>query len=79
MPPEVFLLNILEEILNDKNRISIQKDIDEFWILLSISVKKSDLPLLIGKWWKTIDSIRHILRVYWFSRNQRINLKIIES
>lgn len=79
MPPEVFLQNILEEILDKPEDIKIIKWIDEFWVLLSIIVNKKDLPLLIGKKGDTINSLRNIIRTFWFKRKLRINLKIVEN
>lgn len=79
MPPEVFLSNILEEILDNPENIKINKITDELWILLEIEVKKSDISSLIWKDWKTINSLKHLIRAYWFKRKERINLKIIEK
>ena len=79
MPPEIFLSNILEEILDNPENIKIKKIVDELWVLLEIEVKKSDISSLIWKDWKTINSLKHLIRIYWFKRKERINLKIIEK
>lgn len=79
MPPEIFLSNILEELLDFPEKVLIDKSVDEFWTLLYITVDKRDLPLLIWSWGKTIDSLRTLLRSYWFKRKIRLNLKIRED
>ena len=74
-----FLKIILENLLQNKSDIKITESEDEFWVLLEIEVSKSDMPVLIWKKWTTINAIKDIMRVAWWIKNQRVNIKIIEN
>jgi len=74
-----FLKTILENLLQNKEDIKITESSDEFGILLEIEVNKADMPVLIWKKWTTINAIRDIIRVAWWVKNERVNVKIIEN
>ncbi len=73
-----FLQFIIENLVENKNEIKIEKTEDELWILLTLSVNKNDMGIIIWKWWNTINSIRSILRLYWMKNNKRVNLKVLD-
>ena len=51
---------------------------DELGILLTLSVAKDDMWIIIGKGGNTINSIRSILRIYGLKIDQRVNLKVLD-
>ena len=73
-----FLQFIIENLVENKNEKKIEKTEDELWILLTLSVNKNDMGIIIWKWWNTINSIRSILRLYWMKNNKRVNLKVLD-
>ena len=73
-----FLKFIIENIVDNKDAVNIEKTEDELWILLTLSVEKDDMWSVIWKWWNTINSIRTILRLYWVKSDKRINLKVLD-
>ena len=73
-----FLKFIIENIVDNKDAVNIEKTEDELGILLVLSVDKDDMWSVIWKWWNTINSIRTILRLYWVKSQKRINLKVLD-
>ena len=73
-----FLKFIIENIVDNKDVINIDRVEDELWILLTLSVDKNDMWSIIWKGGNTINSIRSILRLYWVKTNKRINLKVLD-
>lgn len=74
-----FLLFILRWILKKHSEIEILESVDVFGTLLEVKVAKDDMPILIWKGWKNIDSIRNIVRQYWSKVWKKLNIKIIEN
>lgn len=73
-----FLQFIIENLVEDKESITIERTEDELWILLTLKVDKNDMWIIIGKSWNTINSIRSILRLFWMKMWKRINLKVLD-
>ena len=73
-----FLQFILEQIVSKPEDINIERREDELGILLTLSVNKEDMAIIIWKSWKTIDSIRNLLRLFWFKKWKKINLKVLD-
>lgn len=73
-----FLQFIVENIVDNKDSIKIERTEDELWVLLTLSVDKSDMGGIIWKGGNTISSIRSIMRLYWAKVNKRINLKVLD-
>jgi predicted RNA-binding protein YlqC (UPF0109 family) len=59
--------------------IDITQKEDELGTLLMLKVDPSDMGSIIGKWGKTIDSIRTVLRVFGTKAGIRLNLRIVED
>lgn len=74
-----YLKNILEWMLNNVQEIEINESEDVFWVLLEVRVSKDDMPLLIWKSWKNINSLRIIIRQYGSKIWKKVNIKIIEN
>lgn len=73
-----FLQFIVENLVNNKNDITIDKIEDELGILLTLKVNKEDMGVIIWKGWNTINSIRTILRLFWMKMDKRLNLKVLD-
>lgn len=73
-----FLQYIVENLVEHKDEIVIEKTVDEFGILLSLKVNKEDMWIIIWKWWKTVTSLRTILRLLWLKLDKKINLKVLD-
>ncbi len=73
-----FLHFIVENIVDNKDAVKIEKTEDELGVLLTLSVDKSDMWSIIWKSWNNINSIRSILRLFWVKINKRVNLKVLD-
>lgn len=73
-----FLQFIIENLVSQPDDIKIQRVQDELGILLTLSVAKDDMWIIIGKGGNTINSIRSILRIYGLKIDQRVNLKVLD-
>lgn len=73
-----FLQYLLENLVSKPEDIKIERKEDELWILLTLSVNKEDMWIIIWKWWSTINSIRSIMRLVWMKLNKRVNVKVLD-
>lgn len=73
-----FLQFIVENLVENKNEIVINRIEDEMGVLLTLKVNKDDMGIIIWKAWNTINSIRSLLRLYWMKISKRINLKVLD-
>jgi uncharacterized protein len=79
MSPTEFLSFLISSLVTDTAAIEIVEKEDELGILLSLRVSPSDMGSLIGRWGKTIEALRTVLRVYGAKSGKRVNLRIIED
>ena len=79
LPGYDFLLFVLESIVEDKDQLHIEGQIDELGVLLTVKVSDKDMGKLIGKAGQTIKALRTLLRIVGGNMNQRVNLKVLES
>lgn len=73
-----YLKFILEALVGDIDSLKIDRIEDELGVLLTLSVAKEDMWIIIGKWWNTINSLRTILRLLWVKIWKKINLKVLD-
>ncbi len=73
-----FLKFIIENIVDNKDEVKIERSEDELGVLLTLSVDKNDMWSIIWKGGNTINSIRSILRLYWVKVSKRINIKVLD-
>lgn len=78
MDEVAFLQFIIENIVKNKDAIKIERQEDDLWTLLTLSVDKEDMGTIIGKGGATVNSIRSLLRLYWVKQGKRINLKVLD-
>ena len=73
-----FLQFMVENLVDNKDAIVIERTEDDLWILLTLKVDKNDMWIIIWKSWNTINSIRSILRLFWMKNEKRLNLKVLD-
>ena len=73
-----FLQFIVENLVDNKEDINIDRVEDELGVLLTLKVNKDDMGVIIWKWWNTINSIRTLLRLFWMKIDKRLNLKVLD-
>ncbi len=73
-----FLKYIVESIVENKDDINIERTEDELGVLLTLTVNKDDMWVVIGKAGNTINSIRSLLRIFWMKIDKRVNLKVLD-
>jgi len=73
-----FLQYVIENLVSNKEDITIERIEDELWILLTLKVNSEDMWIIIWKWWNTINALRSILRIFWIKDWKRINLKVLD-
>lgn len=71
-----FLQYILENIVSEPDAIKIERTEDELWILLTVTVSKEDMGLVIWKGGNTVSALRSVLRLVWLKQGQKVNLKV---
>jgi len=73
-----FLQFVIENLVTDKESIKIDRIEDELWVLLTLSVNKDDMGIIIWKNGNTVNSLRSILKILWLKSGKRINLKVLD-
>lgn len=73
-----FLQFMVENLVDNKEAIKIERTEDDLWVLLTLKVDKNDMWTIIWKSWNTINSIRSILRLFWMKNDKRLNLKVLD-
>ncbi len=73
-----FLQFVVENLVQNKQDILIERTEDELWILLTLKVNKDDMGVVIGKNGNIVTAIRSLLKILWSKTNQRINLKVLD-
>jgi len=73
-----FLKYLVENLVENKEDIFIERIEDDFWILLTLKVNKDDMWIIIWKSGNTVNSLRTLLRLLWVKLNKKINLKILD-
>lgn len=73
-----FVQFLLENMVSHPEDIKIERKEDELWVLLTLSVNKEDMWVIIWKWGNNINSIRSIMRLVWMKLNKRINVKVLD-
>lgn len=78
LPGLDFLRFVLDAIIEDKSELSIDGQVDDLGVLLTVKVSDKDMGKLIGKSGQTIKALRTLLRIIGGNANQRVNLKVLE-
>lgn len=73
-----FLKFVIENLVENKDDIVIERKEDELWILLTLKVNKADMWVVIWKNWNIVSAIRTLLKILWSKLNKRVNLKVLD-
>ncbi len=73
-----FLQFVVENLVQNKQDILIERSEDELGILLTLKVNKDDMWVVIGKNGNIVTAIRSLLKILGSKTNQRINLKVLD-
>ncbi len=74
-----FVEYIVKTLVNNPDKVSIDRTIDEKGVLLSLEVDPEDVGRIIGKRGATAQSIRTLLRALGTKNDARYNLKIVNN
>lgn len=71
-----FVEYIVKTLVNNPDKVTVERKIDEKGVLLSLSVDPEDVGRVIGRRGATAQSIRTLLRALGTKNDARYNLKI---
>ena len=74
-----FVEYIVKTLVNNPDKVSIDRTIDEKGVLLSLEVDPEDVSRIIGRRGATAQSIRTLLRALGTKNDARYNLKIVNN
>ena len=74
-----FVEYIVKTLVNNPDKVDIERKIDEKGVLLSLSVDPDDVGRVIGRRGATAQSIRTLLRALGTKNDARYNLKIVNT
>ena len=73
-----FLEYLVKSIVENPDKVKVERKVDEMGVLLSLSVDSKDMGLIVGRQGSTAKAIRSLLRIVGVRNNARVNLKIEE-
>ncbi|GBD33800.1 hypothetical protein HRbin34_00094 [bacterium HR34] len=71
-----FLEYIIKGIVNNPDKVEIEKTVDEMGVLLTVKAHPSDVGLIIGKKGSVAQAIRALTRIVGLKNKARVNIKI---
>lgn len=74
-----FVEYIVKTLVNNPDKVIVERKIDEKGVLLSLTVDPDDIGRVIGKRGATAQSIRTLLRALGTKNDARYNLKIVNT
>ncbi|MBR3414481.1 KH domain-containing protein [Candidatus Saccharibacteria bacterium] len=74
-----FVEYIVKTLVNNPDKVSVERTIDEKGVLLALTVDPEDVGRVIGRKGITAQSIRYLLRALGTKNDARYNLKIVNT
>ncbi len=74
-----FVEYIVKTLVNNPEKVSVERTIDEKGVLLELNVDPEDVGRVIGRRGATAQSIRTLLRALGTKNDARYNLKIVNT
>ena len=74
-----FVEYIVKTLVNDPEKVAVERTIDEKGVLLSLTVAPEDVGRVIGRRGVTAQAIRVLLRALGTKQDARYNLKIVNT
>lgn len=78
MQDKDFLEYVVKAIVNDPDKVSVTRTVDERGVLLDLKVAPEDMGYVIGRQGQTAQSLRILLKIIGNKNNARVNLKIYD-
>ena len=78
MKVKEYLTAIITPILKNPNALVIIESQDAMGVLLTMTVHKEDMGLIVGKSGETAKSIRNLVRIVGLTEGARVSVKITE-
>lgn len=73
-----FLKFVVENLVQHKEDIQIERTEDDLGVLLTLKVNKEDMGVVIGKSGNIVTSIRSLLKIVGNKVGKRVNLKVLD-
>lgn len=74
-----FVEYIVKTLVNNPDKVAVERKIDEKGVLLSLTVDPEDVGRVIGRKGATAQSLRVLLRALGTKQDARYNLKIVNT
>ena len=74
-----FIEYIVKSLVSNPDDVTVEREIDEKGVLLTLTVNPEDLGRVIGKRGVTAQSLRTLLRALGSKNDARYNLKIVNN
>ena len=74
-----FVEYIVKTLVNNPEKVSVERTIDEKGVLLELTVDPEDVGRVIGRRGSTAQALRTLLRALGTKNDARYNLKIVNS
>ena len=74
-----FVEYIVKTLVNNPDKVAVERKIDEKGVLLSLTVDPDDVGRIIGRRGATAQAIRVLLRALGTKQDARYNLKIVNT
>ena len=71
------LQTIIENIVDDKQAVSIKETVEEKSILYEVTVAETDMGKVIGKQGKIAQSIRNVMKAVGTREHKRVSVEFI--
>lgn len=78
MPIDAYLAQIILPLCHKPDAVKIAASTDQMGVLLTVTVDKADMGVVIGKSGETAKAIRHLVRIAGIKASARVSVKINE-
>jgi hypothetical protein len=73
-----FIKFIIDNIVDEKDKVSIERIVDSLGVLIKVKVSKNDMGKVVGKKGQTANALRTLLNILASKSGEHVNLKIEE-
>ena len=73
-----FLETIVKAIVNKPEEVTVEREVDEMGVLLTLKVAPDEMGSVIGRKGQTAQAMRTLLKIIGAKNNSRVNLKIYD-
>lgn len=75
-PIKDLLESILKALVENPDKVKVEKKVDELGVLLTVKVADGDAGMVIGRQGKIIQAIRIVIEAMGMRKRARINIKL---